>query len=314
MDEADAVPIADLLDERRYLLDVAYWMLGGAEEAERVVDEVYRRWYGLSDEARRRIVRPRYWLAKTAGRSCLSRLAGTGRSDGGPERECLLKTLDVLSPPERAAFVLGDLFGTAPEKVADIVERDGPEYAELAERARESVRTQRARQVAPREQDAVVRAVGRACREGDAELLASLLCAQATAFVDGGGKIRAPDRPVHGGRQVARTLLTLLARRPRTTLSAQSVNGRTGLVVRYERRVAAVICLDVADHRVAHVWVILNPDKLRSWNQPPDPLPAGGWVGERRDPPGPDSHNTVLPSTPERPPTTNTTGSGFSPS
>jgi RNA polymerase sigma-70 factor (ECF subfamily) len=282
MDEADAVPIADLLDERRYLLDVAYWMLGSAGEAERVVDEVYRRWYGLSDEARRQIARPRSWLARTAGRSCLSRLAGTGQRDGGPEQECLLTTqecllttLDVLSPPERAAFVLGDLFGTAPEKVADIVERSGPEYAELAERARESVRTQRARQVAPREQDAVVRAVGRACREGDGALLASLLCAQATAFVDGGGKIRAPDRPVHGGRQVARTLLTLLARRPRTTLSAQSVNGRTGLVVRYERRVAAVVCLDVADHRVAHVWVILNPDKLRSWNRPPDPLPAG---------------------------------------
>ncbi|MFI6562162.1 RNA polymerase subunit sigma [Streptomyces sp. NPDC050534] len=282
MDEADAVPIADLVDERRYLLDVAYWMLGSAGEAERVVDEVYRRWYGLSDEARRQIARPRSWLAKTAGQGCLSRLAGTGQRDGGPEQECLpttqqclLTALDVLSPPERAAFVLGDLFGTAQEQVADIVERSGPEYAELAERARESVRTQRARQVAPREQDAVVRAVGRACREGDGELLASLLCARATAFVDGGGKVRAPDRPVHGGLQVARTLLTLLARRPRTTLSAQSVNGRTGLVVRYERRVAAVICLDVADHRVAHVWVILNPDKLRSWNLPSDPLPTG---------------------------------------
>jgi len=289
MDEADAVPIADLVDERRYLLDVAYWMLGSAGEAERVVDEVYRRWYGLSDEGRRQIARPRSWLAKTAGQSCLSRLAGTGRRDDGPEQErlpttqqclpttqaCLLTTLDVLSPPERAAFVLGDLFGTAPEQVADIVERSGPDYAELAERARKSVRTQRARQVAPQEQDAVVRAVGRACREGDGELLASLLCAHATAFVDGGGKVRAPDRPVHGGRQVARTLLTLLARRPRTTLSAQSVNGRTGLVVRYEHRVAAVICLDVADHRVAHVWVILNPDKLRSWNLPSDPLPAG---------------------------------------
>jgi RNA polymerase sigma-70 factor (ECF subfamily) len=243
MDEADAVPIADLLDERRYLLDVAYCMLGSAGEAERVVDEVYRRWYGLSDEARRQIVRPRSWLAQTAGRSCLSRLAGTGQGEGGPDQGGSGPGQECARNPEPASAGIDAALG-------------------------------RALLTAPREQDAVVRAVGRACLEGDGELLASLLCAQATAFVDGGGKIRAPDRPVHGSRQVARTLLTLLARRPRTTLSAQSVNGRTGLVLRYERRVAGVICLDVADHRVAHVWMILNPDKLRSWNKPPGPLPT----------------------------------------
>lgn len=253
MDEADAVPIADLVDERRYLLDVARRMLGGAGEAERVVDEVYRLWYGLSDEARRRIVRPRSWLAETAGRRCRNRLAGTGQAarpaetgdggaegdDGGPAPDCA--TPETLSPYPR----------------------------------RETARIRQPRPTVSREQDAVVRAVGRACLDGDGELLASLLCAGATAYVDGGGKIRAPDRPVHGGRQVARTLLTLLAHRPRTTVSAQSVNGRTGLVVRYEHRVAAVVCLDVTDHGVAQVWVILNPDKLRSWNQPPGPLPTG---------------------------------------
>ncbi|MFJ9537557.1 RNA polymerase subunit sigma [Streptomyces sp. NPDC101225] len=245
MDEADAMPIADLVDERRYLLDVARGMLGGAGEAERVVDEVYRLWYGLSDEARRRIVRPRAWLAERAGRSCLHRLAGTGqvggrvgRGDGGPALG--RAAAEALSPPP----------------------------------LRESARRGRARRTGEREQDAVVRAVGRACLAGNGELLTSLLCERATAFVDGGGKLRAPDRPVHGRRPVARTLLALLAPRPRTALSAQSVNGRTGLVVRYERRVAAVICLDVTDHGVARVWVVLNPDKLRSWNRPPGPRPA----------------------------------------
>ncbi|MFE7168587.1 RNA polymerase subunit sigma [Streptomyces sp. NPDC057616] len=255
MDEADGVAIADLVDERRYLLDVACRMLGGAGEAERVVDEVYRLWYGLSDEARRQIVRPRSWLAETAGRSCRSRLAGTGQDacpaesgDGGTEQ--------------------GD-GGPAPESA-------GSETLAPHQR-RETVPIRQPRPIASREQDAVVRAVGRACRDGDGELLASLLCTGATAYVDGGGRIRAPDRPVHGGRQVARTLLTLLADRPRTTVSAQSVNGRTGLVVRYEHRVAAVVCLGVTDHGVAQVWVILNPDKLRSWNRPPGP-PAHGSV------------------------------------
>jgi RNA polymerase sigma-70 factor, ECF subfamily len=271
MDEADAAPIADLLDERRYLLDLARRMLGGTREAERVVDEVYRRWYGLSDEERRKIVRPGSWLARTTGRSCLNRLAGSGSVEDGPE-------------PGEGGPALGD--GDPEQGDGDPEQGDGgpepgdggpgPACARNPEAASASVAVELSRGLpaAPREQDAVVRAVGRACLDGDGELLASLLCARATAFVDGGGRIRAPDRPVHGSRQVARTLLALLARRPRTTLSAQSVNGRTGLVVRYERRVAAVVCLDVADHRVAHVWVILNPDKLRSWNEPPGPLPT----------------------------------------
>ncbi|MER5903255.1 RNA polymerase subunit sigma [Streptomyces mirabilis] len=243
MDEADVVSIAELLDERRYLLDVACWMLGSAGEAECVVDEVYRRWYGLSGAARREIARPRSWLARSTGRSCLTRLALVERSDdtafeaevGAEVSRVLLDALACLSPDERA---------------------------------RASLRVRRSDPVAPWEHDALVRAVGRACLDGDAEHLVSLLCPDVTAFFDGGGKVRALSRPVHGGRQVAHSLLTLLAHRPRTALTAQSVNGRTGLVARYGRQVAAVITLDIADHRVIQVWVVLNPDKLRSWNQP----------------------------------------------
>lgn len=238
MDEAEALPIADLLDERRYLLEVAFGMLGSAPEAERVVDEVYRLWYGLSHDARREIVRPRSWLAGAASRSCWNRPSDTGEDVG---------------------------------EVADGVGRGEPECAEPAERARAGVRVRRARPASAREQDAVVRSVVRACASGDDEALTALLCADAVAFFDGGGKVRALDRPVHGSRPVARALLTLLAHGPRTAMSAQSVNGRTGLVVRYERRVAAVLSLDVADHHVAQVWVVLNPDKLRSWNRLPGP-------------------------------------------
>ncbi|MFD9281819.1 RNA polymerase subunit sigma [Streptomyces mirabilis] len=243
MDEADVVSIAELLDERRYLLDVACWMLGSAGEAECVVDEVYRRWYGLSGAARREIARPRSWLARSTGRSCLTRLALVERSDdtafeagvGAEVSRGLLDTLGCLSPDERA---------------------------------RASLQVQRSDPVAPWEHDALVRAVGRACLDGDARHLVSLLRPDVTAFFDGGGKVRALSRPVHGSRQVAHSLLTLLARRPRTALTAQSVNGRTGLVARYGRQVAAVISLDITDHRAIQVWVVLNPDKLRSWNQP----------------------------------------------
>jgi RNA polymerase sigma-70 factor, ECF subfamily len=294
MEHADAVPIAELLDERRHLLDVALWMLGSPGEAESVVDEAYCRWHGLSDTARRLITAPRSWLAKTAGAICLGRLATPERADGitcavgaaeGPraaERQVatvegeevgrfLLSALDSLSPAERAAFELSDVFRTTPDVVADIVERTEPLCAELADRARHSLRLRRSCPTAPAEHDTLAHAVRRACVKEDAGLLASLLCPDVTAFFDGGGKLRALTRPVHGSRRVAHSLLTLLARRPRTTLTTHSVNGSTGLVARYDHQVAAVISLDIANHQVAQVWVVLNPDKLRTWNDPPAP-------------------------------------------
>jgi RNA polymerase sigma-70 factor (ECF subfamily) len=100
-------------------------------------------------------------------------------------------------------------------------------------------------------------------------LLASVLTCDATAFFDGGGKVRALVRPVRGAEEVASSLLAPMGRRARTTLTAQSVNGPTGIVPRYHHKIAAVISLDVADNRVTRVWVMLNPDKLRSWNRPP---------------------------------------------
>jgi RNA polymerase sigma-70 factor (ECF subfamily) len=304
MDHADSVPVAELLDERRHLLEVTYWMLGSSGEAESVVGETYRRWYGLSEAERGEISTPRYWLAKTAGGICLGLLAHPRRGETGQRDQTeehssktgdaegaqaslakevsrvLLNALDSLSPAERAAFVLNDVFGMTSGTVADIVGRPESECAELADRARHSIRMQRSRSTPPAEHDLLARTVRQACVNEDAELLESLLCPDATAFFDGGGKVRALSRPVHGSRQVAHSLLILLARHPRTTLTTQSVNGRTGLIARYDRQVAAVISLDIAEHRVAQVWVVLNPDKLRSWNQ----LPTQGDPGSHGRP------------------------------
>ncbi|MGA6160213.1 hypothetical protein ACPEIC_43595 [Stenotrophomonas sp. NPDC087984] len=204
----------------------------------------------------------------------------------------LLNALDCLPPPERGVFVLHDAFGMAPGTVADIVGRTEPECAELADRAHHSLRMRRSRPTTPDEHDALAHAVRRACVGEDAELLASLLCPDATAFFDGGGKVRTPIRPAHGSRRVAHSLLTLLAQRPRTTPTTHSVDGRTGLVARYDRQVAAVISLDITDHRVAQVWVVLNPEKPRSWNQPPEKiLAAMSRTRERLRPRGERDHN-----------------------
>ncbi|WP_427917309.1 RNA polymerase subunit sigma [Streptomyces sp. cg40] len=275
VDQGDAVSLAELWEERRYLLAVAHWMLGDPGAAESVVDEAYRRWYGLSGAVRRQVAVPRSWLARTVGGICLGRLAPPGQETGRGrpsevEEEAgrvVLNALESLPTAERAAFVFR-AFGMAPGTVADIVGRTEPELAQLAARARELLQSRRTRSTTPHQHDTVVRAVHRACVTEDGELLASLLCLDVTAFFDGGGKVRALTGPVHGSGPVADSLLTLLARRPHTTLATHSVNGRTGLVARYGRQVTAVISVDVASDRVAQFWVMLNPDKLRSWNRP----------------------------------------------
>ncbi|MFS4093566.1 RNA polymerase subunit sigma [Streptomyces sp. AF1A] len=293
MDDVDAVPIAELLEERRYLLDIASWMLGRPDAAEDVVDETYHRFFGLSQAARRRVTAPRPWLAQTAGGICLGLLGPPERADGAsalgraaarPRAEAVrvpLVALDSVSSAERAAFLLDDVFGTRSDAVADTGGRRRPECVELADRARRRLRIRRARPTTPQEQDALACSVRQACLNGDARLLGSLLCRDATALFDGGGKVRAQVGPVHGSRQVARSLLTLLGHSRGTTLATHSVNGRAGLVVRYHHQVAAVISLGAIGHRVALVWVVLNPEKLRRWNQPsPSPTARSGRNSE----------------------------------
>ncbi|MCQ4199584.1 RNA polymerase subunit sigma [Streptomyces coelicoflavus] len=289
----DTTPLAELLDERQHLIDVARWMLGTGPTAEEAVTETYRRWYGLTDAERSDISDPRVWLTKSTGAICLARLSAPARRLPGPAggigiepyralseevSDVLLNALDALSPSERAAFVLNDVFAMPPRTVADIVGRTPRECAELAESARRSLRADSARPTPSDQHDRIVRAVRQACVLNDARHLVSLLSRRAIAFFDGGGKIRALTRPVHGDQHVAGTLLTLLAPRPRTVLHLQAANGRTAIVVRHHDQVAAVISFDISDQRVTHVWAVLNPDKLRGWNRPQPPADGHGAV------------------------------------
>ncbi|WP_406133801.1 RNA polymerase subunit sigma [Streptomyces anthocyanicus] len=285
----DTMPIGELLDERRHLLDVAHWMLGSGIVAEPVIDEAYREWYALSEHQRDRIGAPRAWLTRVVGSISLARLAPSypGRDPQGPEGSSgasgpaleddldalWAEALDALTPAERATLVLNEALGGAagaPVGTAGPARRDrpGPVDTEPLDRARHSLRVRAARPTPPCVEDALVDAVRQACADEDADRLATLLHPDAVAFYDGGGKVRTLTRPVVGGPRVARSLLTLLARHPRTTVHTRPVNGRTGLVARYDGQVAAVICLDLAGSRVVQVWAVLNPDKLRSWNRP----------------------------------------------
>ncbi|MEU9317235.1 RNA polymerase subunit sigma [Streptomyces sp. NPDC048295] len=295
-DIGETAPIAVLLDERRHLLDVASWMLGVGPEAEEAVAHAYRRWYALSDAQRARIAEPRSWLARTTGTICLARLplhkgtsAVSGEAATGPGRalaeevsDILREALNTLPPAERAAFLLDAVPVAPPQPVTETAEPLSGPWNEPTGRARLGPGEPRARATTPHQHDRVVQSVRGACTALDAAFLKSLLAPDASAYFDGGGKVRTLPRPVHGRRAVGHALLTLLAPRPHTILALRPANGRTALVVGHHDRVAAVISFAVTRDLVTHVWAVLNPDKLRAWNRDPtDAVERGVQDSER---------------------------------
>ncbi|GHE46896.1 hypothetical protein GCM10018771_29880 [Streptomyces cellulosae] len=180
----------------------------------------------------------------------------------------------AMSDPERervpvpAAWLVGSVEGICEDRLAV------PGFERLTDSVPDLpvvTRPPAAEPATLRRHDAVVHAVRRACLAADQDLLLPLLAPDATAWFDGGGKIRTLVAPVHGRDRVARGLLRLLDRRPHTTLTPHSGNGPTGLVVRHDGRVVAVLSLEVSGAEAVRVWVVVNPDKLRSWNAGPRP-------------------------------------------
>ncbi|MFI6883124.1 hypothetical protein [Streptosporangium canum] len=218
MTEAGAESLAEMLDERQYLLEIALWMFGSELAADHVVQETYRRWYTLDDEERAGIATPRAWLTRTAGSICLELL-------------------------------------TAPFHVPEV---EAPEPAPPPVRAGGET---------PAGHDRVARRFAAACRTGDAAALRAVLAADAIVVSDGGGRVRAPVHPAYGADAVARMVTALLIGQPGTELSAGSVNGRTGLVLRRAGQVVAVASVSVAEAEVTAVWIVLNPDKLQRWHR-----------------------------------------------
>lgn len=245
----DVLSVAEMVEERRLLVDVAHRLLGCRIAAGSVVDEVHRRWYGLSEGERAEIGQPRSWLVTNARHVCPPRLAGPPDERSGTPGESAARWFRVR---ERVV---------QPEPEPECDDYDCPVCVSHSARTRHTRPT-------TQQHAALSGALRDACMAQATEALAALLAPDVSVFFDGGGKVRTLAHPVHGSRRGARSLSILLAPQRRTVLDTRPVNGRTGLVVRYDRQTAAVLTLDVAGSHVIQVWGTLNPDKLRSWNRP----------------------------------------------
>jgi RNA polymerase sigma-70 factor (ECF subfamily) len=293
--------LSAIMSERRQLMNVAYRLLGSLADAEDVVQETYARWYALSRPQQDAIESPGAWLTTVASRICLDLLrsararreryvgewipeplpgpaerigGGLGGSTADPaDRVTLdesvsmafLVVLDSMTPAERVAFVLHDVFGYPFANVAEITGRTPAACRQLASSARHRISAAQPPAAPTSQQAAVVRNFKRAWEAGDISALVSLLDPGATAIADGGGLVPAALDPIHGSKQIAQYLTDLAARAPGMTFAERTVNGQPGLVADYDGAIAAVFAFGIADDRITRIWAVRNPDKLRPW-------------------------------------------------
>jgi hypothetical protein len=176
-----------------------------------------------------------------------------------------LVVLESMTPAERVAFVLHDVFRYPFAEVAEITGRTPAACRQLGSSARRRIRASRAAPPPAARQAGIVRDFKRAWEAQDIDALIGLLDPDATAIADGGGLVTAIARPVEGGERIARGCVDFASRSPGLAILERTVNGQPGLVARQDGVTVAVAAFDIAGDRVRHLWVVLNPEKLRPW-------------------------------------------------
>ncbi|MFN4358105.1 sigma-70 family RNA polymerase sigma factor [Sphingopyxis alaskensis] len=279
----DAAGAAGLFDPLRPMLTrVAYRMLGSVADAEDVVQDAFIRWLGTDRGAVRE---PAAFLRRTVTRLCLDQLKSARAQREtyiGPwlpdplveEDEAdddvtlpLMLALERLSPLERAAFLLHDVFGVGFDEVAATIDRDPAAARQLAARARAHVRDARPRYKLEKARGLeIARAFFEASRSGDMETLGALLAADVGMWADGGGKRPAAAVPILGRKlvlTVQRSIAVLLRKYGSTLVHTGIINGLPGFVTREADGELQTTALAIEDGKITGIYVMRNPDKLR---------------------------------------------------
>jgi len=273
----------DFEPHRAFLVGLAYRMLGSFAEAEDVVQDAFLRWSTVDRDA---VASPRAYLARVVSRLCLDRMkSASARRESyvgmwlpepavaAPDAPladdlslALLLTLERLSPLERAAFLLHDVFDMDYADIADALDRSEAACHQLAARAREHVREQRPRFDADdAARSRLADAFHAALATGDVEALATLLADDAVLYSDGGGKRLAALNPIYGKDRILRFIVGVARKRPAIRpdqIERVTINNLPGFVLRTDEGIETV-ALDLAGDHVVSIYVIRNPDKLR---------------------------------------------------
>ena len=287
--------------ERRQLINLAYRLLGSLAEAEDAVQETYARWYAMSGQQQDAIASPGAWLTTVTSRICLNMLGSararretyvgewipeplperaewiTGRPGGDAvdpaDRVTLdesvnmafLVVLESMTPAERVAFILHDVFRYPFADVGEMVGRTPAACRQLAASAPRRIHASQAPSTPPARQAGIVREFKRAWEAQDIDALIGLLDPGATAIADGGGLASAVLRPVEGAEQIARACVNVTSRFPGLTLLERTVNGQPGLITQQDGVTVAVMAFEITGNQIKRMWAVRNPEKLQSW-------------------------------------------------
>ena len=297
-DERTPDPVRVFDEHRDLLISVAYRVLGSVTDAEDAVQEAWLRWSGVDHS---RVEDPRAFLVRVTTRLAIDRLRRAKarresyvgpwlpepvltRQDPAEDAAmaesvsmAMLVVLETLSPLERAVFVLREAFGMPHSEIAEVLGRKEEAVRQLARRARDHVRERRTRFDADEmEQRRVTERFLEATSTGNLEGLMAVLSPGVTLVADGGGRVLAPRRPVHGAEKVARFLLAV-ATEERTAKFLESVgselsgevrvhlaqvNGEPGVVITAGGEPISALILDVSEGVAQTIHLVANPEKL----------------------------------------------------
>ncbi len=294
---------ADVERLRPRLLALAYRMLGSAADAEDAVQDAYLRYQQVSG-----VEQADAWLVKATTRLCIDRLRQAKRREtyigpwlpepvaeswAGAEADRLemaeslsmafLVLLETLSPAERAAYLLREVFGYEFDEIATLIDKTPVNVRQIVARARKRVENNDRRfQTTTEQAEALANRFFEACRSGDVDAIESLLAPDAVLYSDGGGKAHAAPRPLTNRRQIAKLFSVVFpkAAAHHFDVARTRVNGRPGVVVSIGGRVVEVFTFDEFQGRVGTLYVVLNPDKLERW-----PFPGPDSINDPADEP-----------------------------
>jgi RNA polymerase sigma-70 factor (ECF subfamily) len=283
----DPDPVFEALRPRLFAL--AYRMLGMVADAEDVLQEAFLRW---SATDRDKVREPGAFLTTVVTRLCMD-ILGSARArresyvgpwlpepllagdDPAASAEladslslAFLVLLEELTPAERAAFLLHDVFGYGYDELSRIVAKDPAACRQLVSRARRHAAARRQRF------DADPELAGRLCQEfvtacagGDIDRLVGILAQDVVVWTDGGGKVKAALRPVTGPERAARFLIGVTRKIPAgSTVQLARLNGQPGVLITVDGAVTAALALDIVTGSIVGVRVVTNPDKLAAVN------------------------------------------------
>jgi RNA polymerase sigma-70 factor, ECF subfamily len=273
---------------RVLLFSIAYRMTGNASDAEDLVQETYLRYQASAGQEiaslkgflttivthlaldylkSARVAREHYvgtWLPEPILTSADGEFPLAGLERQEDLSLAFLRLLEELSPPERAVFLLHEVFDYPFDEIGVMLEKSTANCRQIFHRAKQALQDNRVRFVSePQRQRELLLSFLAASQAGDMTALTSLLAQDAVSWSDGGGKAQTNLKPIYGQQAVARFWLSVIRKAPRPlTMTQAEINGTPSMLFWYESKLISVFSVSLGDTGIQEIYALVNPEKL----------------------------------------------------